>query len=385
MNTKLLCIDSLEDYDLIDCDLLQANGVEVLFASKKEREDNPQHYIRVNSFDYESLYALCKTIEPDYIACFSEDLFVDAASIRNALNIKGMSVEVAKLLSHKNLMYEKIDGKFSYPKTTKINDQSDFCLLQKTLNSKEIFIKPINMGGSYETYHVKDEAGFNYFLVNKKEDLNTYIAQTYINAELYHSELVICNGEVIFCTARKYSFPNHLMVSKNIPIFSLNISDRRRYKKIVDASIEVVKLLGINNGIFHTEFFMDDEGVINFIETNARAPGIGLNRLYRNKLSLSLETLLCFIVCGKKPPRFNELDDVYVCGYYPLKPGTVKAVVKPELGVASQWIIYVKPNETSPAAKYMSKAAMFICWDKSPEKIDEATRLLANHNVIEVY
>ncbi|RUR14108.1 acetyl-CoA carboxylase biotin carboxylase subunit family protein [Legionella sp. km772] len=385
MNTKLLCIDSLEDYDLIDCDLLRVNGVEVIFTSKKEPADNQRSYVQVSSFDYDSLYDLCKKTKPDYIACFSEDLFVDVASIRSALNIKGMSVEVAKLLSYKNLMYEKIDGKFSYPKTTKIDEQSDFCHLQKTLNSKEVFIKPINMGGSYETYHVKDEAGFNYFLENRKEDLNTYIAQTYINADLYHSELVISNGEVVFCTARKYSFPNHLMVSKNIPIFSLNIGDQSRYKKIVDASIQIVRLFGINNGIFHTEFFLDKEGSINFIETNARAPGIGLNRLYWNKLSLSLETLLCFIVCGKKTPKFNELDNVYVCGYYPLKPGTVKTVVKPELNVESQWTIYVKPNETTPAAKHMSKAAMFICWDKSSEKIDEATRLLSNHNVIEVY
>lgn len=386
MNTKLLCIDSIEDYELIDQDLLRENGIEVLFASKKPGKKRPmQHCIPIDSFDFEALYSLCETIKPDYIVCFSEDLFVDIASIRKKLNIKGMSLSTAKLLSHKNLMYEKIDGKFPYPKTTTINHQSNFSLLKETLNAKEIFIKPVNMGGSYETYHVKNNKEFEYFLANKKEDLSTYIAQTYINAHLYHSELVMCNGEVLFCTARKYSFPNHLMVSKNIPIFSLNISDQDRYNKIMNSSIEVIRLLGVNNGIFHTEFFMDDEGAINFIETNARAPGIGLNRLYLNKLSISLETLLCFIVCGKNPPKLNELDDIFICGYYPLRPGIVKSVVKPELGVANKWILYVNPNDAISEAKYMSKAAMFICWDKCVEKIDEATHLLANHNVIELY
>ena len=295
-----------------------------------------------------------------------------------------MDLSTAKLLSHKNLMYEKIDGKFPYPKTTKIDKESDFCLLKEILNSKEIFIKPINMGGSYETYHVKSDEEFNRFLANKKEDLDTYIAQTYIDADLFHSELVVSSGEILFCTARRYSFPNHLMVSKNIPIFSLNIVEQERYRKIINASIEVIRVLGVNNGIFHTEFFMDHKGAINFIETNARAPGIGLNRMYSTKLSISLETLLCFIVCGKESPKFKEVDDVFICGYYPLKPGVVKAVVKPKLEVANKWIMYVKPNDTSAEAKHMSKAAMFICWDKNTDKLDEATLILANHNVVEV-
>lgn len=386
MNTKLLCVDTLEDYDLIDHNLLQKEGIEVFFASKKScTDESSQHYVLINSFDYESLYSLCETIKPDYIACFSEDLFVDVATIRQKLNIKGMSIATAKLLSHKNLMYEKIDGKFPYPKTSKIAKDSSFSLLKKTLNAEEIFIKPINMGGSYETYHIKNDMEFDQFMAKKKMDLNTYIAQAYVNANLYHSELVVCNGEVLFCSARRYSFPNHLMVSKNIPIFSLNISDPARHKKIMSASIEAIKLLGINNGIFHTEFFMDDENGINFIETNARAPGIGLNRLYLDKLSISLETLLCFIVCSKNPPQFEELDDIFICGYYPLKLGVIKKLLKPELEIANKWIMYVNPNESIPEAKYMSKAAMFICRDKCMEKIDKATQVLTHHNVVEVY
>ncbi|MFW2535217.1 ATP-grasp domain-containing protein [Legionella sp. 28fT52] len=386
MNIKLLCIDPLEDYEVIDDHLLLQNGIEVIFASKqKEKGDSSKKYALINSFDYEDLYSLSEIILPDYIVCFSEDLFVSLASIRAKLNIKGMNLSKASLLSHKNLMYEKIDGKFPYPKTTKIAEESDFYLLKEILNAQELFIKPINMAGSYETYHVKNDLEFKQFLANKKEDLSNYIAQTYIDADLYHSELVVYEGEVLFCSARKYSFPNHLMVIKNIPIFSLNIVDQERFKKIRNASVEVIRLLGVNNGIFHTEFFMSHDGAINFIETNARAPGIGLNRLYWNKLSISLETLLCFIVCGKTPPKFNERDDLFICGYYPLKPGVVKALVKPELEVESQWIMFVRPNDVSNDVKHMSKSAMFICWDKSLEKIEQTAHKLANHDVVEIY
>jgi hypothetical protein len=66
MNTKLLCIDSLEDYELIDRDLLYENGVEVFFASKKPYKEraSPQ-YLSIRSFDYEELYCLCEIIKLD--------------------------------------------------------------------------------------------------------------------------------------------------------------------------------------------------------------------------------------------------------------------------------------------------------------------------------
>lgn len=386
MNTKLLCIDTLEDYELVDADLLLKNNIEVIFVCKHNSKLIPfKNYVLVNSFNYEDLYSICESTVPDYIVCCSEHLFVDIANIRMKLKIKGMDLSTAQLLSHKNLMYEKLDGSFPYPNTTKIHETSNFNALQNELDTQEIFIKPINMAGSYETYHIKNDLEYTKFFLNKKENCSNYIAQKYIDADLYHSELVISNGTILFSSARKYSFPNHLMVSRNVPIFSLNIKDPMHYKKIVDASIKVMRLLGINNGIFHTEFFMDHEGTINFIETNARAPGIGLNRMYKNKLAISLETLLCFIVCGKNPPKFKEQDNVFICGYYPLKQGVVKAIVTPELEVANQWIVYVKPNDSSEQVKHMSKSAMFICWDKCAEKIEKSTNILAMHEVVEVY
>ena len=60
-----------------------------------------------------------------------------------------MDLSTAKLLSHKNLMYEKINGFVPYPKTAKINKNLEFSSLKTILESKEVFIKPINMAGSF--------------------------------------------------------------------------------------------------------------------------------------------------------------------------------------------------------------------------------------------
>lgn len=385
MMIKLLCIDPLENYDIIDADILRVHGIEAVFASQLPPKINAKINHIIDSFSYEDIYALCELIRPDYITCLSEELFVTVAKIRSELGIKGMSLSKAMLLSHKNVMYEQLNGLFPYPKTTTISESSNFSLLATELKSREIFIKPVNMAGSCETYHLKNNSDFQLFLSNQKAGLANYIAQAYIEAELYHSELAIFNGEILFISARKYSLPNHLMVSSNEPIFSLNITDKEKHKKIIDASIKVKELLKINNAILHTEFFLSDNGDLNFIETNARAPGIGLNRMYQKKLSISLETVLCFIVCGVAPPKITEQYCHYICGYYPLKHGVIKNMDIPSLDVESEWISYVKPNDSFVQAKRMTKSAMVICWNKSSKKIEEVSEVLSKHDLIQVY
>ncbi|AMP88316.1 ATP-grasp domain-containing protein [Legionella pneumophila] len=382
----LLCIDPLQDYELIDCDLLLQLGIVPLFLindvskSVKDRKN-----VLVTSFSFEELFAICDSISPDYIVCFSEDMFVDIARIRENLNIAGMSFNTSMLLSHKDLMYQKLDGLFSYPKTTTLIESPNLKLIKEKVGVQEVFVKPINSSGSYETYHIKTEEEFCNFLTNKKESAENYIAQAYVANDLYHSELAVFEGNILFVEARKYTSPNHLMVSKNLPIFSLNILNAHQRQSIIDASIKVCQLLEFNNGVLHTEFFMNEDGHIQFIETNARPPGIGLNKLYQRKYSISLETILCCIVCGVEPPGFVENKSHFVCGYFPRKKGIIKKINKPQLSVQNEWTLFARPDDTSEQMVHMSKSAMVLCWDDSIIEINKTGCFLAEQDIVEVY
>ncbi|HBD7399090.1 ATP-grasp domain-containing protein [Legionella longbeachae] len=382
----LLCIDPLQDYELIDCDLLRQLGVSPFFLIKDELKFvKDRENLLVSSFSFEELLAICDSFRPDYIVCFSEDMFVDIAKIREKLNIAGMSLNTAMLLSHKDLMYQKLEGLFSYPKTTSLIHSPNLKLIKEKLSVEEIFIKPINSSGSYETYHIKTEEQFCNFITNKKESDDKYIAQAYVADDLYHSELAVFDGRILFVEARKYTHPNHLMVSKNLPIFSLNVLDAHQRKLILDASVNVCQLLEFNNGVLHTEFFMSEDGYIQFIETNARPPGIGLNKLYQKKYSISLETILCCIVCEVEPPRLVKNKSHYVCGYFPRKNGVIKKINKPELSVQNEWTLFVRPDDTSEQMAHMSKSAMVICWDDSITKINQTGNFLAEQDIVEIY
>lgn len=385
MTIKLLCIDPFEDYNLIDVELLSLYGITPIFASQLALVQNlPKNYVVIKSFEYEDLLNLCVLIKPNFIVSSSEKLFVIIAKIREKLGIKGMDLNKARLLSYKNIMYEQLRNELPYPSTTKITELDTFSSLQCLLEAEEIFIKPVNMSGSYDTYHVINSFDFAYFLDNRKGALDTYIAQAYIAADLYHSELVVFEGKILFASARKYTLPNHLMVSANMPVFSVPIYNADKYKQIIDASIKTQQLLAINNGILHTEFFLSDDGQLHFIETNARPPGIGLNIMYNKKLSVSLETLLCFIVCGVTPPSFDEDNNYYICGYYPLRSGLVNKINIPLLDIPNEWVTFVKSNEFIKPVSHMSKAGMVICWDICPEKLASVEGILSKHQLIEM-
>ncbi|WP_058533778.1 ATP-grasp domain-containing protein [Legionella saoudiensis] len=382
----LLCIDPLQDYELIDCDLLVQLGISPIFLIKDESKFvKDRENVLVSSFSFEDLLAICDSIHPDYIVCFSEDMFVDVARVREKLNIAGMGLNTSMLLSHKDLMYQKLDGLFLYPKTTTLIESSNLKSIKERIGDQEIFIKPINSSGSYETYHIKTEKDFCDFLANKKESEEKYIVQAYVADDLYHSELAVFDGDILFVEARKYTHPNHLMVSKNLPIFSLNILDEHQRQLILDASVKVCQLLEFNNGVLHTEFFMSEDGCIQFIETNARPPGIGLNKLYQKKYSLSLETILCCIVCEIEPPSLVKNKSHYICGYFPRKNGVIKRIHKPELSVQNEWILFVRPDDTSEQMAHMSKSAMVICWDDSITEINQTGSFLAEQDIVEIY
>ena len=174
MNNKtLLCIDPSQDYELIDYELLKEMGICSVFLIK-EQSKIPQgnNYILVNTFSYEDILSASRTMRPDYIVCFSEDLFEDIAKIRNILNIKGMSINKARLLSQKTVMYEKLSNMFPYPKTISLTEEFSLSLLQDKLDSQEIFIKLTSGSGSYETYHVKNEDDFSNFNHSRKKGQN---------------------------------------------------------------------------------------------------------------------------------------------------------------------------------------------------------------------
>lgn len=382
---KLLVIDDLCEYGLIDQSYLERNNIEPYYLYHPKKLTSrilKSNEIVVDSFSYEEIYKASKELRPDYIVSLSEEYFEIISEIRRELSISGMSLEKAILLSNKTAMYgaAELSG-ITIPKTVLVDELSTFGSISQALKSNDIFIKPINKSGSFETFKVKSNDEFKVFKDNHRLPLGSYIAQEYIDDELFHTELIVSKGQIKFLSCRKYSSPNAEMVLKEKPIFSVGVVDEKVVQKLKDASIKIVSALNIENAVLHNEFFLRDQEPI-FLETNARIPGIGLNHMYYEMLGVSFETILCLIVCNVHIDEVCCKSKSYLCGYYPIKKGRVISVDKIMVGDGCQWTIFVKEGEELDSRLHMTKSAMVICWGKSINEMIEASKKLECHEVI---
>lgn len=386
MNIKLLCVDVLEDYSLIDDEYLNGLGIDLSILYTSKNSESKKNGIKIDKFNFEEIFRVSKSIMPDRIVCYSEELFSDVAKVRQCLNIKGMDVDTARLFSNKYLMYIKLKDKVDTPKSLLLSKDISYKEIKGRVESEQIFIKPVSCSGSYETYHILSEKCFSNFLLKKKLPISSYIAQTFIHGELYHSELIVENGKIRFRSARKYSAPNHSMICSGELLYSVFVDDIEIEKALLKESIVVQQGLNVNSAVMHTEFFLENStGNLVFLETNLRAPGIGLNNMYNKILGISYETIMCLLVCEKAIPFFNECEKVYACGYYPLQEGTVKKINKIDVKINSDWTYFIKEGEHNNQRRSMTKAAMVICSDLKKNKVIEAMKLLHEHQLIEVY
>jgi len=389
MMIRLLCIDLFCDYNLIDIELLSKNNIEPHFILLDTKlNDNFKNLINtyiISKFNYQELFKVAKIIKPHRIVCFSEELFFETAKLNSYFNCSGIRTCNVDTFSNKLTMIEKVKKKIVTPHTFHLKKQISYNHLTKILNSNELICKPLNQSGSFGVRHIKNEDEYILFLNQEKQHLNQFIAQNFIKGEFYHSELVVQNNNIMFYSARKYSRPNLNMLKYNHPIFSCNITDPNINNKIINASFQVQSSIGLKNGIMHTEFFIeeDTEKVI-FIETNLRSPGIGLNYMYQDMLGISLETILCLIICSKKIPKLKKKNDFFVCGYYPISEGKLIKFNNIELGVNSKWKYFAKEGDDLYKMQSMSKLAMVVCNSLHINEIKMAEKLLKNHIIAEI-
>ena len=73
MHEVLFCVDLLEDYTLIDRDLLLSSGIKPVFVYKSfEKKDIYADCETIDDFNFSELLKAAKEVKADKIICFSE-------------------------------------------------------------------------------------------------------------------------------------------------------------------------------------------------------------------------------------------------------------------------------------------------------------------------
>lgn len=379
---KVVVITNNNEYGMLDFDLLRAEGVAVIPLVDKSNQQSYPNEIVLNDFSFMEVSSVISKIRPDYICCFYDRYMLDIARIREDLAIPGLRTDELNLIINKRHACERISRYLRTPKTLSLENEASYHFLKRYLGQGDIFIKPHSLSGSESTAHIKSELDYENFKKTMRFPCCSYIAQEYISGELYHVDCFVKDHMVIFSSARRYSAPNHEMLQKDIPLFSLEIEDELLNGRLISSAQLVAQKLRIKNGVMHVEFFVTSFGEIVFIETNLRYPGIGINLLYKEKLGFSFETAHVLLESDAFTLEIRPNEKYYFCGYYPVPKKPVINIKKPSLSIDFNFTDYLKEFPYQGKPRTLSKSASIVAWSDSLDELSLAYQSLLHQEVV---
>lgn len=118
---------------------------------------------------------------------------------------------------------------------------------------------------------------------------STYLIERMIPGDVYHVDAIVSEKKVVFAEVHKYRKPL-LEVWNSGGLFSTRTVPREApiRKAILDTYARVVEHLGFVRGVMHTEFIVDKNDKVYFLETAARVGGAHITDLVEASTGINL-------------------------------------------------------------------------------------------------
>lgn len=226
----------------------------------------------VDILDLEKLVDVCKNIKINGVVATTELTILPAAYVAEQLGLNGNRLEVAKNITNKYWVREKIRNIEGLAQPI-FNKVSDISSIPKTIKFP-VIVKPIAAGGKrginvvYECENIKN-AVQDAIKISK---VNGALIEEFLDGgQEYSVESLSYNGNhyVIQVTEKDSSGAPHCVELGHHQPANLDVQLRSKVEKVI---CDALKATGIENGPCHTEIKIID-GNIYLIEINGRPGG----------------------------------------------------------------------------------------------------------------
>ena len=243
------------------------------------------HYQVTNALDPADLIKAVQAFQKEWgrvdrLIGYLEHLQLPLAETRSALNIPGMKANVARNFRDKNRMKEVLSAaKLPVARQAKIHSLQE---VQQFLLEVQypIILKPLAGVGSKNTVRVNNEKDL-YSALNLliPSPSNPIQAEEFVLGEEHTLESVSINGKVVWQSSTYY-LPGPLAVLEN-PFIQYCVllpsqSKQTHVKKFAKTNELALKALGMETGLSHMEWFLQDSGRALVSEVGARPPGVNI-------------------------------------------------------------------------------------------------------------
>lgn len=359
---KALVIGSKSQYEEIDLNALKNKGLDIYLAY--QTYDIPLNGTKAVFYDKlntESIKNIVNEESISVLVCYKDEFLYYAAEVRTQCNIQGIKLAEVKKYKYKSAMCDLASEKVLTVPYIKYTKKLRFEDLKLNLGDGPYFVKPDNLAGSEGSIKFYNKVDFQLWVDNYSKKYLENIIQPYMNEQLYHCEMVVQNGRVLYTNSRIYSYPNHKFLDGKI-ILSMPALDSEIKEKVNEAASAVREALNFNNGLMHSEFFVSEDKKVTFLETNIRQVGGTISLIHKDIIGCSFETILILIDSGVTLDEFKVNESLFhYAGYIPRKKGIVSRLNKPEFkgDVKVSFRVSIGDKLTNPTSTSDASASIY--------------------------
>ncbi|HEJ9146978.1 TPA: ATP-grasp domain-containing protein [Serratia marcescens] len=255
--------------DGIVADLVE-KGYQIIYVVEKFRPalDGKKYYV-VKSLEDAQEVLRCVLGFPLHtvigVVTGLENAVFTAALLRNMLNLPGPKDYAGALFFRDKFLQKlKLSTVVPHANCKYVTCNSDYLSLSDELGTPFI-IKPSNGMGSFATVAINSSSEFEDYLKKYLKDDNSvaYVVENKITAAEFCVDGIWSNGRLTWFSICKY--PTSPLQCNEEKLPSIQVLSRRDFKDIYN-EIEtfcplVLEQLKASNGVFHLEFFKNDEGI----------------------------------------------------------------------------------------------------------------------------
>ncbi|RAZ73462.1 ATP-grasp domain-containing protein [Planococcus halotolerans] len=215
--------------------------------------------------------ALHKKYKFDKILSFREFDLKRAGDLRDLLNIAGQSKHSAQCFRDKDVMKETVRKQgIKTPDFQLLESYSDLYSFIENIGFP-IIIKPNDGAGSVNTNKVSNLQELETLI--KQNNILNYIAEEFIDGEMYHVDGMVLNKEIQLAIPSKY-INGCMEFKKGVSTASMWLQKSDiLYQKLIEYTEEVIKSMPKpDNFTFHLEVFVKNNELI-FCEIASRTGG----------------------------------------------------------------------------------------------------------------
>lgn len=252
----------------------------LIFLLSEEVRDRPTcdflelHFMDLTdtSGDLDSLIdALCHRHDIKHIVNISEQDVLPAACARSRHGLSGLQADNAEPFRNKLLMKEiAVSAGLRVAEFANAVDRPATSHLLG--RARRVVAKPIYGYGSSNTFVVSDPGHLNELYAKHGDYLHYYMAEEYIEGDVYHLDCLVRDGTSVFSTLGRYDVP--LIRHAEVEWMATRLTNKATplHLKALSNLMAFLKKVGLRDGVFHFEFFNTVDGLV-FLEVAARPSG----------------------------------------------------------------------------------------------------------------